>query len=255
MNRESWARIRAVLWKEWLELRGNRGVIAPTLALPLLLTSAAIAALEITAHHLGELGGLLQGQDLHGLIIHVGRQMVTLFLIMPCVLPSTSAAHSIVGEKHARSLEPVLATPVRTWELLFGKMILCVLLGVLPSWFSYAAFLGILHARLPADIFACLVMTPQLLLVAFIGPLLGLLSVSAATLISSRFSDVQAAQSISVLVALPILGVATSQAAGLVTLPVFAILGAGLLLFLIDIGAVWLCISLFQRETILTRWK
>jgi ABC-2 type transport system permease protein len=255
MNREAWARVRAVLWKEWLELRGNRGVMAPTLALPLLLTAAAIGALEIVTRHLNEFSDLLKGQDRHALTIQLGRQMVTLFLIMPCVLPSTSAAHSIVGEKQARSLEPVLATPVRTWELLSGKMTLCVLLGVLPSWFSYAVFLSILHARLPPGIFAYLIMTPQWVLVVFIGPLLALLSVSATTLISSRFSDVQAAQSVSVLVALPIIGVATSQAAGLLTLPLYGIFAAGLLLLLLDLGAVCLCVSMFARETILTRWK
>jgi ABC-2 type transport system permease protein len=233
----------------------NRGVLAPTLALPLILTALSIGVLEVTTQHLSDLDHLLKGQDVRALIIQIGRQMVTLFLLMPCVLPSTSAAHSIVGEKHARSLEPVLATPVRTWELLGGKMLLCVLLGLIPSWFSYAAFLSILHARLPADIFAYLVMTPQWVLVVFIGPLLALLSVSATTLISSRFSDVQAAQSVSVLVALPILGVATSQTIGLLSLTLSAILAAGLLLMLLDLGAVWLCVSLFERETILTRWK
>ena len=255
MNRESRDRIRAVLWKEWRELRGNRGALAPTLIVPLILTAAAILALEILTHRMADLGELLKGKDLHALIVQVGRQMVTLFLIMPCVLPSTAAAHSIVGEKLARSLEPVLATPIRTWELLSGKMLLCVLLGVLPSWISYAIFLSVLHSRLAPEIFAQLARAPQLLMVTLIGPQLALLSVAATTIISSRLSDVQAAQSVSVLVALPIIGIATSQAMGLLNLPLYGIFAAAAILLVIDFAALKLCFSRFERETILTRWK
>jgi ABC-2 type transport system permease protein len=255
MNRESRARIYAVLWKEWLELRGNRGVMGPTLALPVLLTGAAIGAILTLFSHSSDIAGMLKGQDPRELLIQVGRQMVTLFLIMPCILPSTTAAHSIVGEKLSRSLEPVLATPVRTWELLCGKLILCLLLGVLPSWLSYGAFLAILKLRLPAEILRHLVTAPQLVLVSCIGPLLALFSVTATIIISSRLADAQAAQSVSVLVALPIIGIATSQAAGLVTLPLSAVFAAGFVLLLLDLGALRLCVALFARETILTRWK
>lgn len=184
MNRQSRARIGAVLWKEWRELRNNRGVWAPTLILPILLTALAVSAVLTIANHMRELRAVLSGQDPMLLLLHVGRQMVTLFLIMPCVLPSTTAAHSIVGEKTGRSLEPVLATPVQTWEFLGGKMIACVLLGVIPSWCSYGIFLSILHGRLPPGIFAHLVTATQLVMVVFIGPLLALFSVAATTMIS-----------------------------------------------------------------------
>lgn len=255
MTGASRTRIYAVLWKEWLELRGNRGVMAPTLLLPILLTGLAIGVILSIARHSVEVSGMLKGQDPKELLIQVGRQMVTLFLIMPCILPSTTAAHSIVGEKQARSLEPVLAAPIKTWELLAGKMILCLLLGVLPSWLSYGAFVGVLNLRLPSEVLQHLITAPQLVMVLFIGPLLALFSVNATTIISSRLSDAQAAQSISVLVALPIIGIATSQAAGLVTLPLGGVFAAGAVLFVLDLGALFLCVRLFQRETILTRWK
>lgn len=255
MSRSSGTRIYAVLWKEWLELRGNRGVVAPTLLLPILLTGLAIGVLLGIARHSVEVTGMLKGQDPKELLIQVGRQMVTLFLIMPCILPSTTAAHSIVGEKQLRSLEPVLATPVQTWELLCGKLILCLLLGVLPSWLSYGAFVGVLQLHMPPGILPHLVTSAQLVMVLLIGPLLALFSVTATTIISSRLSDAQAAQSVSVLVALPIIGIATSQAAGLVTLPLVGVFAAGVVLLVLDLGALVLCVRLFQRETILTRWK
>lgn len=255
MSSESRARIYAVLWKEWQELRKNRGVMAPALILPFLLTALSIGSLLTLVRHMNELTALLKGLNPIELLIQIGRQMVTLFLIMPCVLPSTSSAHSIIGEKAARSLEPLLATPVRTWELLSGKMAASVLLGVLPSWLSYGVFLLWLHGRLPPSVFAQLMTPTQVIMVIFIGPLLALFSVAATTMISSRLNDIQAAQSVAVLVALPIIGMATSQAAGMLNLPLAFVLVAGVGLIFVDLGALRLCVAVFERESILTRWK
>lgn len=43
-----------------------------------------------------------------------------MFMILPVTIPVTIAAYSIVGEKTTRSLEPLLATPITTTELLLG---------------------------------------------------------------------------------------------------------------------------------------
>src|SRR4051794_708838 len=51
----------------------------------------------------------------------VGVQFSTLFVLLPIITPSVLASYSVVGEKTNRTLEPLLATPVRTWELLLGK--------------------------------------------------------------------------------------------------------------------------------------
>ena len=40
-----------------------------------------------------------------------------MFLMVPAVLPSLFASYSVAGEKTSRTLEPLLATPIRTWEL------------------------------------------------------------------------------------------------------------------------------------------
>src|SRR5438477_11370688 len=49
------------------------------------------------------------------------NQFLTMFLILPLVIPSVIAAHSIVGEKSGHTLEPLLATPITVGELLLGK--------------------------------------------------------------------------------------------------------------------------------------
>jgi len=49
------------------------------------------------------------------------------FAVMLVLIPVTSsmslAAHSVVGEKQARSLEPLLVTPITTFELLGAKVL------------------------------------------------------------------------------------------------------------------------------------
>ena len=60
---------------------------------------------------------------------------------MPLMVPVTIAAYSIVGEKITRSLEPLLATPVTTTELLLGKGLAAALPGVGTAWACYGIFL------------------------------------------------------------------------------------------------------------------
>jgi len=49
------------------------------------------------------------------------QQFMALFLMMPAIIPVTIAAYSIVGEKNTHTLEPLLATPITTGQLLTGK--------------------------------------------------------------------------------------------------------------------------------------
>src|SRR6266508_4049827 len=51
------------------------------------------------------------------------QQFLLLFLVTPITGAMTLAAHSVVGEKQARTLEPLLATPVTTVELLVSKVL------------------------------------------------------------------------------------------------------------------------------------
>ena len=46
------------------------------------------------------------------------QQFLLVFLLMPITGAMSLAAHAIVGEKQARTLEPLLATPLTTFELL-----------------------------------------------------------------------------------------------------------------------------------------
>ena len=65
------------------------------------------------------------------------QQFLSLFLILPAYVPLSIATFSIVGEKQTRSLEAVLASPIRTGELLGGKTLSAIVPGMLTSWLAY----------------------------------------------------------------------------------------------------------------------
>src|SRR4029078_8835514 len=68
------------------------------------------------------------------------QQFLAFFLLMPAYIPLSIATFSIIGEKQARTLEPVLATPIRTVQLVTWKAIAALVPGVLAGWLTYVAF-------------------------------------------------------------------------------------------------------------------
>src|SRR6202022_2394450 len=86
-------------------------------------------------------------------------------------------------------------------------------------------------------------------------PLLGLIAVAVMTAISSRVNDTRTAQQLSIWAVVPILGIVLGELFGQFDLTVLvAVIATGILIPL-AILLTWGAAQLFQRETILTRWK
>jgi ABC-2 type transport system permease protein len=177
-------------------------------------------------------------------------------MLMPLMIPVTIAAYSIVGEKSTRTLEPLLATPITTIELLAGKGLAAVLPAVGATWLSFAVFavgarlLGV-GPRLVTK-FA----DPMWLIAIFVvGPLLAVASVSFAVMISSRVNEPRVAEQLAGLVVLPLLLLFFGQVSGLILLNSRLVLWIAVGLLVLDSGLLAFAVQLFQRESILTRWK
>jgi ABC-2 type transport system permease protein len=84
---------------------------------------------------------------------------------------------------------------------------------------------------------------------------MAVLSVNFSIMVSSRVNDPRVAEQVSAVVILPLLAVFLGQVAGLFVLNSALILIMCVVLFLVDLLMVYLSVRLFQRETILTRWK
>ncbi len=88
-----------------------------------------------------------------------------------------------------------------------------------------------------------------------VGPLLSVASVSFAVMISSRVNEPRVAEQLSGLVVLPLLGLFFGQVSGLILLDTTLIAWMAVGLLALDAVLLAFAVQLFQRESILTRWK
>ena len=253
-----------VLQKEWLELRLQRGLLVATLVLPPVITAFAVAGFfavgKLTATTIGSAAPLppdfasLSQFELGQAI--VGRQFSTLFLLLPIFIPSVLASYAIVGEKRERTLEPVLATPIRTWELLLGKMLAALIPALAITILSASVFVIGIVAFAVSDRVREIIVTPGWVLAVLVDtPLLALIGVALIVVLSSRVNDPRTAQQISSVLVVPVVALLFGQLAGVIVLGPAVALGIGAVLAAIAAGAVWVATQLFQREVILTRWR
>jgi ABC-2 type transport system permease protein len=253
-----------VLEKEWLELRLQRALLFSTLFLPPLITAFAVVAFFAVGKISGgvsvpstplppefaSLSMLEVGQAL------VGRQFSIIFLLLPIFIPSVLASYAIVGEKRERTLEPVLATPIRTWELLLGKILAALLPALAITIVSASLFIAGILAFAVTDRVREVIVTPGWVLAVLVDtPLLALIGVALIVVLSSRVNDPRAAQQISAVLVVPVLALLFGQLAGVIVLGPGLALGIGVILAMIAAGALWVATRLFQREVILTRWR
>ncbi|MCA9942870.1 MAG: ABC transporter permease subunit [Anaerolineales bacterium] len=259
-------KINTIINKEWAEVFKNKLVLFSVAFLPLLLTALPLISLYSTQSLTPEdmtggtpdefFGDLCIGlSEMDCTQVYLLNLFTMMFMILPVMVPVTIAAYSIVGEKTTRSLEPLLATPITTMELIIGKAAAAVLPAVVVTWLSFGIYLVGARFMTNATVFSRLIDPMWLLAVFLVGPLLAILSVCAAMMVSSRVSDPRTAEQLSGAVVLPVILVMMGQSFGLFLLSRELILVTAVVLLFLDAVLIYLTVKLFQRETILTRWK
>jgi ABC-2 type transport system permease protein len=93
------------------------------------------------------------------------------------------------------------------------------------------------------------------ILILVVAPALALLSLQAAILISSRVNDARTAQQFGVFVVIPVTALLVAQFSGALWLSAAALaaIGIGILIVWLILAAI--SVRVFDRETILTRWR
>jgi ABC-2 type transport system permease protein len=261
-------KIKTIINKEWSEVFKNRLVLFTVLFLPLIfvvlpvITIVAMQNIEMSESEMSEVpeafaeticAGIESGIDC--INIYTLNLFTLMFMILPVAIPVTIAAYSIVGEKTTRSLEPLLATPITTAELLLGKAIAAIAPAIVATWLSFIIYAVIARLFTTAVVFAHVLDPMWLLAIFVVGPLLTLLAASVAIMVSSRVSDPRVAEQLSMVVILPIILVLIGQSVGLFLLNRQIVLVAAVVIALIDVVLLYLAVQLFERETILTRWR
>lgn len=259
-------KIRTIVLKEWSEVFKNRIVLFSVAFLPLILTAIPIVMLVLT----GSEGGIEElsqadleffGDQCVGLsaddcvLVYTVNIFMLMFMILPVAIPSTIAAYSIVGEKNARSLEPLLATPITTVELLLGKMIAAIIPAIVATYGAFILFLVVARFLVEQTVFSRILDPMWLLAIFVVGPLFTLLAVSFGIMVSSRVTDPRVAEQLSTLVILPVILLVVGQSANLLIVDINLILIIGLVVLVLDVVALFFVLRVFEREHILTRWQ
>ena len=254
-----------VLRREWAETVRNRLLMSTILIPPMILAIAPLALAGLVDNRAlpRDLVATVLAQrpewsdftpsELAGAF--AVQQFLVFFLLMPAYIPLSIATFSIIGEKQARTLEPVLATPVRTVELLTGKAVAALVPGVLAGWVTYVVFVLLASFVYGTALFGVVTDPSWLVGVFLLGPAVGLASVVAGVIVSSRVNDPRVAQQVGGVIIVPIVAITLLQATGTVLVGAMGYLVMTVIVLIVSVIGLRIGVRLFDREAILTRWR
>jgi ABC-2 type transport system permease protein len=265
-------RALALLGKELADLRQNLAIFLPsaivTVVAILMPVMVAVVVPAATGERLSDSGDLEIALEMYkkdpamrsldpeaAIQAYVFQYFLIMLVLAPITSAMSVAASSVIGEKQARTLEPLLVTPITTLELLGGKLLGALLPAMLVAMLSLLLYLGVVAAVAASGVFNALLGPRTLAIVLLLGPLAALVALQLAICVSSRVNDARTAQQLGVFVILPIPALLLGQIFGGIELTGPVILWIALGLFIVNIGLMWVAIRLFDRETILTRWR
>jgi ABC-2 type transport system permease protein len=266
-------RVAVLIGKELRELRSSPAALIPVAILMVVCTLLPLVIVVVVPRLTGQsfaadptiarvvaaaapriqgLAGLSPGDAAQAFFF---QQFLFLFLVAPIVGAVSLAAYSVVGEKQGRTLEPLLTTPLSTAELLIAKVLAAFLPSLAIEGVGLLVFVLLVRLSAGATITAAMLTARTAVLVLILGPFASLAALQLTIAISSRVNDPRSAQQIAVLVILPLVMMLVGQIAG-----AFFVTTAMLLAVSLALGVVWVflilfSVALFERETILTRWK
>jgi ABC-2 type transport system permease protein len=266
-------RIRNILFKEWEIIFHDLNNTLFVTLIPFLIVAQSLlyiwlidrfggesiistsfiqsALLKLMAE-IPEVGGVPLNQQLQVLLL---SQFKFWILLIPTMIAISFATFSIIEEKQSHSLEPLLATPVKTWELLLGKALSGAIPALIVTWVCAAIFfLGVAVMGWGSLIF--LVLTPSWYITFFLlTPAVAALSFLLGIIGSSRAKDAKNAQNLVIVIIFPVFALIAVQVAGIVWFTPLLTLALSVGILVIDYFVLKVAVSLFQRESIVIKWR
>lgn len=248
------------LYKAWIvaskdmeEFKRNRYVLWTLIGMPVIFALLPILSLLIplliTSQPVSN-SGMLE------LLSLLSAFTLPLLIMIPAITPSIIASYSFVGEKVNRSLEPLLATPTTDLELLVGKSLAAFIPTIIGTYAAFTIDIIIIDlVTYPILGFLLVPDLPWVLAMLLLAPGFCILSIEANVLVSSRMSDIRAAQQVGGIVVLPLILIYFGSLMNFFPLNTLNML----ILSAVILGSVVLLGSfakrIFEREEILTKWR
>jgi ABC-type Na+ efflux pump permease subunit len=245
--------------KEWKEILRDFYVLGILVFLPLAMVGTLVVLIyfymSFFLQNLDKIQIMLSnmpGAYLEGLSGYTDVQKVAIlpikiiglpfFLLIPLLMSGIITSDSFAGERERNTLETLLVTPIRDWELLLGKILTPFVPALLVTWVSFGLLTkGIANLINPHFLSPVFPDTIWIVSVALVVPLFLAGTVLAEILISARASSVKAASALNMLLSFPVLGVMLMQSTGFVlfsarTLPWMIVFLAAMDMILFMVG-------------------
>lgn len=264
--------IFAIVRKDLKVALQNKGVVLPIVILPLIffvvfpwlmayvstfagssLNNMDEVLARMPAGLLRELSGYTHEQQL--VVFSLVYMLAPMFLILPLMVSSVLAADSFAGEKERKTLEALLYTPTTDRELFTAKLAgawTAAIVAALLSFVLYAvmantaAWHSIGHLFFPNWMWIALVF--------WVTPAVAGLGLVVMVFVSARAQGFQDAYQIGGMVVLPVLLLMVGQISGVMYFSLGVVLLVGLVIWLIDVGLLWLASKRFRRAELMTKF-
>lgn len=266
-------RIKNILLKEWLVMSTDVNSALFVTVLPLLIVGEGILYIWLAYHFGGKeilnstifqtalakqqlalpaVAVLTTDEQLQVLLL---CQFNLFLLLIPTMIAVSFATFSIVDEKLSQSMEPLLATPVRTWELLLGKVLAGAIPALIVTWICAVVFVVGVGGIGWGNLLVYVTNASWFISLFLITPVITVLSFMLGVIGSSRAKDARSAQTLSVFIILPIMALIGIQVTGILWLtPLFTLLLA-VAIAVLDYFVLKIAVRLFQRESIILKWR
>jgi len=266
-------RIRNILLKEWALLFTDLNSAFLITLVPFLIVGQGILYIWLASRFAGEsmlttqvfqtaLQKLVEAiprvAQLPGneqLIVLLLSQFNFFLLLIPTMIAISVATFSIVEEKLSGSLEALLATPVRTWELLLGKALAGAIPALVMTWISAGIVLLVVSGLGWGDLIGFVTSAGWFLTLFLLTPAVAILSFMLGVTGSSRAKDARSAQNTVLVIILPVLALIGIQITGIIWFTPSLILVLALVIGIADFISLRAAVRLFRRESIVVQWR
>jgi ABC-type Na+ efflux pump permease subunit len=265
--------IQNILLKEWTLLFTDINSALIVTLLPLLIVGQGTLYIWLASKFAGEsmlttpvfqtalqklveaIPGIAQLPGREQILVLLLNQFNFFLLLIPTMIAINVATFSIVDEKLSGSLEALLATPVKTSELLLGKALAGAIPAIVVTWLSAGIFLLVVSGLGWGDLSGFVVTVGWFLTLFLLTPAVAILSFMLGVTGSSRAKDARSAQNTVLIIVLPVLALIGIQITGIVWFTPSLILVLALAIGVADFISLRAAVRLFRRESIVVQWR
>ncbi len=176
-------------------------------------------------------------------------------LLIPSMISNSLSTISIIEEKQKGSLEPLLATPVKTRELLWGKAFANAVPALISTYACIILFFILVTATGKGHLISALPLAYWSLSIFILVPAFTALSFLLGIIASAKASTPKGAQNLALVFVLPLIALVGLQVTGIIMLNTATVALISVMMILLNVCLTLSAERMFNRENILVNWK